>query len=73
MSGTLKGVARMYYEHADMQVRPAHDDEMDGELDRRPALLDVCAAARDALGAMRESVIKVATVQDVVAVARLLL
>jgi hypothetical protein len=33
MPGALKGVARMYYEHMEMLVRPARDDEVDGELE----------------------------------------
>ncbi|RCV32230.1 hypothetical protein SETIT_6G241600v2 [Setaria italica] len=52
MAGALEGVARVY-EHAEALARSARADQVDGELEASVALLDACAAARDALGAMR--------------------
>nr|XP_034601387.1 uncharacterized protein LOC117861989 [Setaria viridis] len=52
MAGALEGVARVY-EHAEPLARSARADVLDGELEASVALLDACAAARDALGAIR--------------------
>ncbi|CAL5000652.1 unnamed protein product [Urochloa decumbens] len=52
MAGALEGVACVY-EHAESMARSARADQVDAELEASVALLDACAAARDALGAMR--------------------
>ncbi|CAO2200413.1 unnamed protein product [Urochloa humidicola] len=55
MAGALEAVARVYELAAESMVRSAtaRADHVDGELQASVALLDACAAARDALGAMR--------------------
>ncbi|CAO2211768.1 unnamed protein product [Urochloa humidicola] len=50
MAGALEGVARVYEHAAESMARA---DQVDGELEASVALLDACAAARDAFGAMR--------------------
>ena len=52
MAGALEGVARVY-EHAESLARSARADQVEGELEASVALLDACAAARDALGGLR--------------------
>ncbi|CAO2170045.1 unnamed protein product [Urochloa humidicola] len=55
MAGALEAVARAYEHAAESMARSvsARFDQVDGELEASVALLDACAAARDALGAMR--------------------
>ncbi|CAL5004799.1 unnamed protein product [Urochloa decumbens] len=53
MAGVLEGAARVYEHAAESMARRARPDQVDGELEASVALLDACAAARDALGAMR--------------------
>ncbi|CAL5000645.1 unnamed protein product [Urochloa decumbens] len=53
MAGALQGVARVYEHAAESMARCARADQVDAELEASVALLDACAAARDALGAMR--------------------
>ncbi|PVH37367.1 hypothetical protein PAHAL_6G297600 [Panicum hallii] len=58
MAGALEGVARVY-EHAEQLARSARADQVEGELEASVALLDACAAARDALGVMRGCALEV--------------
>lgn len=52
VAGALEAVARVY-EHAEPLARSARADQVDDELHASVALLDACAAARDALAGMR--------------------
>jgi len=58
MAGALEGVARVY-EHAEPLARSARADQVEGELEASVALLDACAAARDALGGLRACALEV--------------
>ncbi|KAL6646318.1 hypothetical protein ACP70R_017926 [Stipagrostis hirtigluma subsp. patula] len=51
-AGALEAVARVY-EHAEALAVSARAELVEDELEASVALLDACAAARDALGAMR--------------------
>jgi hypothetical protein len=54
MAGDLEYVARVYDEHAESLAQSAaRAGQVEDELEASVALLDACAAARDALGAMR--------------------
>ncbi|CAO2190357.1 unnamed protein product [Urochloa humidicola] len=55
MAGSLEAVARVYELAAESMARSASApaDQVDSELEASVALLDACAEARDALGAMR--------------------
>jgi hypothetical protein len=52
VAGALEAVARVY-EHAEPLARSARAEQVEDELRASVALLDACAAARDALGGMR--------------------
>lgn len=54
MAGDLEYVARVYDEHAESLAQSAaRAGQVEDELEASVALLDACAAARDALGGMR--------------------
>nr|CAB3483765.1 unnamed protein product [Digitaria exilis] len=60
MAGALEGLARVY-EHGEMLASSAARDveQVEGELEASVSLLDACAAARDALAAMRSCTLDV--------------